>query len=86
MTVDVNNAKFEYQGGVIPDFYGSMTQAITFKGFTLSGLFTFQKGGLTYDGAYQTMMSSGTYGSSVHLDILNRWKKPGDVTKCTKDG
>lgn len=80
LTTDVNNAKFEYQGGVIPDFYGSMTQSFTYRGITLSALFTFQNKGLTYDGAYQTLMSSGTYGSAVHADILKRWQKPGDVT------
>ena len=84
VTTNINNALFEYQGGVIPDFYGSMTQSFSFYGFTLSALFTFQSGGLTYDAAYQTLMSSGTYGSAVHKDILNRWQNPGDETNVPR--
>lgn len=80
----VANGKFEYQGGVIPDFYGSLTQSFTFKNFTLGALFTFQIGGKTYDANYQTLMSSGTYGSAVHIDILNRWQKPGDITNVPR--
>lgn len=84
VTTTVANAKFEYNGSVIPDFYGSLTQSITFKGFTLTGLFTFQKGGLTYDANYQTLMSVGAYGSAKHVDILNRWQKPGDVANVPR--
>ena len=76
----VSNGKFAYHAGVIPDLYGSFTPSFTYKGFTISALFTFQIGGKTYDANYQTLMSAGTYGSAVHTDILKRWQKPGDVT------
>jgi TonB-linked SusC/RagA family outer membrane protein len=84
LTTDINNAKFEYQGGVIPEFYGAMTQEIRIYGFTLSAMFTFQKGGRTFDAAYQGLMSSGTYGSAIHADIQQRWQKPGDVTNVPR--
>ena len=29
-------------------------------------------------------MSSGTYGSAMHVDILNRWQKPGDITNVPR--
>lgn len=80
LTTASNNALYEYQGGVIPKYYGSMTQTITYLGFTLTAQFTFQRKGLTYDGAYQGLMSAGTYGSSIHKDVLRRWQKPGDIT------
>jgi TonB-linked SusC/RagA family outer membrane protein len=76
----VSNGKFAYHEGVIPDLYGSFTPSFSFKGITLSALFTFQIGGKTFDANYQTLMSSGTYGSAVHVDILKRWQKPGDIT------
>jgi hypothetical protein len=84
LTTDINNAKFEYHGGVIPDFYGAMTQEIRAYGFTLSAMFTFQNGGRTFDAAYQGLMSSGTYGSAIHTDIKQRWQKPGDVTNVPR--
>lgn len=80
VTTAIANAKFDTQGTSIPDLYGSFTQSITFKQFTLSALFTFQLGGKTYDGLYQGLMSAGTYGAALHVDVLNRWQKSGDVT------
>ncbi len=84
VTTSVSNGKFEYQGSTIPDLYGSFTQSITFKNLTLSALFTFQVGGLTYDNNYAGLMSSGTYGGAIHTDILNRWQKPGDITNVPR--
>lgn len=80
VTTLASNGKFEYQGSAIPDLYGSVSESITFKQFTLSALMTFQVGGKTFDANYQGLMSSGTYGGAVHTDILNRWQKAGDIT------
>ncbi|MEJ8844296.1 SusC/RagA family TonB-linked outer membrane protein [Lacibacter sp. H375] len=84
VTTLVANGKFAYHEGVIPDLYGSFAPAFRYKGFTLQALFTFQVGGKTYDANYQTLMSSGTYGSAVHVDILKRWQKPGDITNVPR--
>jgi TonB-linked SusC/RagA family outer membrane protein len=80
LTTNSSNALYEYHGTAIPDLYGSFSPTITFKQITLSVLFTFQLGGLTYDDAYAGIMSTGTYGGALHTDILKRWQKPGDVT------
>jgi len=80
VTTLIANGQFEYNGSVIPDLYGSLAPTITFKGFTLSGLLTFQLGGLTYDGLYQSLMSTSNYGGALHTDILKRWQNEGDVT------
>jgi len=80
----VSNGKFAYHEGVIPDLYGSFIPFFNFKGFTLSTLLTFQIGGKTLDANYQTLMSAGTYGSAVHVDILKRWQKPGDITNVPR--
>lgn len=80
----VANGKFEYHAGVIPDFYGSLSPSFRYKGFTFSALLTFQVGGKTFDANYQTLMSSGTYGSAVHVDALQRWQKPGDITNVPR--
>ncbi len=80
VTTNSNNALIEYHSSTIPDLYGSFSTSITFKQVTVSALFTFQVGGKTYDGLYQSLMSQGNYGGALHKDILNRWQKPGDVT------
>lgn len=82
VTEDQNLAKYEYQGSAIPDVYGSVNTNLSYKGFDLSMLFTYQIGGKTYDGAWAGLMSSsaGSYGSALSTDILKRWQKPGDIT------
>ncbi|MEJ7820799.1 MAG: SusC/RagA family TonB-linked outer membrane protein [Chitinophagaceae bacterium] len=84
VTTSQSNGKFAYHGTAIPDLYGSLTPSVTFKGVTLSALFTFQKDGKTYDANYQGLMSSGTYGGALHIDILNRWQNPGDITNTPR--
>ncbi len=84
VTTNIANGKFEYQEGAIPDFYGSISQSISFKQITLSALFSFQKGGKTYDGLYQSLMSTGNYGGALNPDVLKRWQKPGDVTNVPR--
>ncbi len=84
VTTAISNGKFEFHGSTIPDLYGSFNQSITFKGFTLSALFTFQVGGLTYDANFAGLMSAGTYGGAVSNEILKRWQNPGDVTNVPR--
>ncbi|MEJ7766746.1 MAG: TonB-dependent receptor [Chitinophagaceae bacterium] len=84
VTTLASNGPFEYLGTAIPDLYGSFSQSFTYKDFTLSALFTFQVGGKTYDGLYQGLMSSGSYGAALHTDISKRWQKPGDITNTPR--
>ncbi len=80
LTTSVNNARYHYNGSSIPALSGGFTNKFTYKGLSLTALFVYQLGGKTYDGAYATLMSSGGYGSAKHVDILKRWRNPGDVT------
>jgi TonB-linked SusC/RagA family outer membrane protein len=84
VTTSINNARFEYNGSVIPDFYGSFATNFTYKNFTLNALFSYQVGGQTYDGLYASLMSVSNYGGASHVDILNRWQKPGDITNVPR--
>ena len=80
VTPDSDNAKFHYAGSVIPDLFGSVINNLRFKNFTLSSLFVYQIGGENLDFNYRGIMSVGTYGEAKHVDILNRWQQPGDIT------
>lgn len=84
VTTSLNNARFRYNGSAIPDVTGGITNTIEYKGFSLSVLFIYQIGGYIYDANYQSLMSSAGYGSSKHIDILNRWQKAGDITKVPR--
>lgn len=66
-------AKFDYSGTAIPDLSGSFTNSFSYKGLSLSVLINYQIGGKAYDGVYQGLMSTGSFGSALHKDILNSW-------------
>lgn len=64
----------------IPDLLGSFSNSLSYKGFSFNFLITFGIGGDFLDNGYSAMMHSGIYGRSLHPDILNAWRQPGDVT------
>ena len=84
VTTDHNNAAFHYAGSAIPDFYGSIINALNYKGFGLSFQLNYQVGGKVYDATYAQLMHSGSYGVAMHKDIEKRWQKPGDVTNVPR--
>ncbi|WP_373514466.1 SusC/RagA family TonB-linked outer membrane protein [Persicitalea sp.] len=84
LTTSINNGRFHYNGSSIPKLMGGITNRFSYKGLTLSGILVYQIGGKIYDGAYQGLMSSGGYGSAKHVDILNRWQNPGDITNVPR--
>jgi TonB-linked SusC/RagA family outer membrane protein len=79
LTTSINNARFHYNGTSIPQLTGGFTNTFSYKGFSLSALLIYQLGGKVYDGSYAGLMSAG-YHNAKHIDILNRWKTPGDIT------
>ncbi|NVK84353.1 MAG: SusC/RagA family TonB-linked outer membrane protein, partial [Cytophagia bacterium] len=83
LTNNQNNALYAYNGSSIPDVYGAFTNTLSYKGFTLSVLFSYSVGGKIYDSNYQSLMSTDD-GSAVHVDIANRWQQPGDITDVPK--
>jgi hypothetical protein len=36
-------------------------------------------GGKVYDATYVSLMDPGNYGQALHVDILKRWQKEGDI-------
>ena len=64
----------------IPDILGSVANRFSYKGFSLDVLITYGIGGKFLDNGYSAMMHSGTFGRSLHPDVLNAWRQPGDVT------
>lgn len=64
----------------LPDVFGGIQSALTYKGFDLNVLFTYSIGGHVLDYGYAAMMNEGQYGESLHPDLMDSWKAPGDQT------
>ncbi|WP_162926690.1 TonB-dependent receptor [Pedobacter chitinilyticus] len=82
-TTSLTNATYYYAGSAIPDFFGSINNTFTYKNWSLQALMIYQVGGYTFDNDYRSLMFRGgttTNGRALHVDMLKRWQKPGDVT------
>lgn len=64
----------------VPDLIGSVVNDFDYKGFNLSFMFTYGIGGYILDYGYADMMHPGSYGASLHVDQLDGWRQPGDIT------
>ncbi len=84
LTKDMNEANYGYVGkSAFPKFQGSIGNTFTYKGFSLSALFTYSLGGYMLDGIYQGMLTS-VIGESYHPDVKNSWMNPGDITELPR--
>ncbi len=86
VTTSGSGAQYHYAGSAIPDFYGSINNTFTYKNFSLDFRFIYQVGGVSFDNDYQSLMYNGTYGRALHVDALNRWQNPGDITNVPRRG
>lgn len=84
LTTQINNAKFHFAGNSIPDFFGGLSNTFSYKGLTLNVLVSYSVGGKIYDGVYASLMSADPDGNALHIDALNRWTTPGQVTDVPK--
>jgi TonB-linked SusC/RagA family outer membrane protein len=80
-TKDQNAGSNYYMGSSIPDFYGGITNTFKFYGFDMAVFLIYQLGGKMYDTNYASLMHPGTFGSHMHIDLLNRWT--ADNTNAT---
>ncbi len=68
----------------IPDLIGSFRNSFSYKGWSLDVLTTYSIGGKILDNGYSSMMHSGAYGRSLHVDALNAWRTSGDITSVPR--
>ncbi|MDR2913560.1 MAG: SusC/RagA family TonB-linked outer membrane protein [Tannerella sp.] len=66
-------SKKGWSGDAIPDLWGSFSTSLTYKNFTLSGLFTYQIGAKIYDYSYASLMGMTATPSASHRDVLKSW-------------
>ena len=77
LTAQATNSK--HTGNIAPKVYGGFGTTVNAYGFDLSVSFAYQAGGKLIDSGYQNYMSVQSVGA-MHVDLLNAWKKPGDIT------
>jgi TonB-linked SusC/RagA family outer membrane protein len=73
------SALFARSGSAIPKLFGGIGSTVEYKGFSFSFQLNYQLGGKYYDNNYASLMAP-SYGGSLHADVLNSWKNPGDIT------
>ncbi|WP_170179837.1 SusC/RagA family TonB-linked outer membrane protein [Flavivirga rizhaonensis] len=80
LTSNASNAQ-NYRTGktATPDIFGGITNTFTYKRFSLTALLTYQIGGYMNNVSYLELLHP-RLGQTAHVDILNAWKQPGDIT------
>ena len=78
--------KKDWSGTATPTVYGSFGLNLSWKGLTLSSIFTYGLGAKVYDGIYAGKMGVGANPGSVHEDNLNAWTGvPAGMTETSPD-
>ncbi len=79
ITGDYHLANKAIAGKADPDFFGSIGNTLTYKGFDLSFIFIYSIGGqLYYDSGYKSWNDGRKAKYVIQEDQINRWQKPGD--------
>ena len=68
----------------LPDVVGSVTNNFKYKNLSLGVTVLYSFGGEFLDYGYAAMMHEGEFGESLHPDMLNAWRKPGDITNVPR--
>lgn len=81
ITNDYGDTNQMIAGSPDPDFFGGLTNTLSYKGLELSFLFNFAVGGkIWYSSGYKSWRDGASSTSySFQKDQLDRWQKPGDV-------
>lgn len=68
-------------GSVLPKVLGGFGTTFEAYGFDLSAQFSYQLGGKTVDGAYQSLMQNGrAQGQAMHKDLLDAWSNENNTS------
>jgi outer membrane receptor protein involved in Fe transport len=73
-------AKYDFSGRSIPTLFGGFNFDLGYKGFDLSGIFSYSLGGKVLDLNYAYLMANNQYGYAMHKDVRKAWTNKGDIT------
>lgn len=75
------NSQRRNMGDAMPTFFGGFDNRFRYKNFEFSFFMTFAVGNKIFNGAKASMYAySSVDAPNLSKDILNYWKKPGDIT------
>lgn len=85
-TRNASYAKQEFSGSAIPKFMGAFKTDLSYKSWSLSGLFTYAIGGKGLDYSYMSLMSLGATPGALHADVAGAWTEaPAGMTATSAD-
>jgi TonB-linked SusC/RagA family outer membrane protein len=77
-TTSFGQAEESFQGGILPNFLGGVTNTLRYKGFDLKVTANFETGHKIFNDTKSFLMQFAGFG--LHEDALDRWQEPGDQT------
>ncbi|MEJ6980090.1 TonB-dependent receptor [Pedobacter sp. P351] len=82
----LTQADRQLMGNLIPKFFGGLTNKVSYKGFDLNVLFTYQYGNKVFNFNKYILEGGGTRDASRSIlkSQLDRWQKPGDITNTPR--
>lgn len=75
----IDNNDRQIIGDPNPDFFGSVTNRVEWKRFTVEALFTFSQGNDVYNYTRRQLESASNFNNQT-LAVVNRWRANGQVT------
>ena len=79
-TTDPNEAQRIAVGNPFPEWYGGITNSITYAGLDFSFTFQGEWGASIYNGGGRFQSASADFYDNQSIDQLRRWQQPGDIT------
>src|SRR5574344_474069 len=85
-TTNYNKATKRYLGSANPDFLGSLSSTLNYKGFDVSFQMNYSLGGKIYGNnlPYDEQIGASFGENFTEYVYKNRWQKPGDITDVPK--
>ena len=86
LTREFNLANRVTVGSTTPDFFGGMTNTLTYKSLTLSALLIYNVGGYAFSNLQRDSESDGRNlaADNQSTNLLDRWREPGDLSNIPK--
>ncbi|MCG8409921.1 MAG: TonB-dependent receptor, partial [Bacteroidales bacterium] len=85
LTFTYSKARRINAGSPEPDFFGGITNTLSYKGITLDFMFYFVVGNeIIFGDRFYSEHDGAAWGHNINANGLNRWQKPGDITDVPK--
>jgi TonB-linked SusC/RagA family outer membrane protein len=85
-TLAPTSSDLMFVGNPQPNYYGGLTNTVTFGGFDLRGFLQFSQGGRVLNLKRIFTDDGGNGLDNKSSNVLQRWQKPGDITDVPRMG